>query len=229
MATGVGVLNCLEAIRLSGFHTRFYQASTSELYGGQRGEVFCNEETPFHPRSAYGISKVAGFDLTRNYREAYDLYAVNGICYNHESPRRGFEFVTRKITSHVAMIKLGIVDKLELGDMSSKRDWGHAREYVEAMWLMLQQNEPKDYVIGTGESYSVKDFCEKAFSYAGLDYNDYVKTNKTFLRPSEVDLLMADPSKAKRELNWQYKLKIDDLIKEMVDSDLKYFESREKK
>ncbi len=205
---------------------RFYFAASSEMFGQVR-EVPQNENTPFHPRSVYGISKSAGFDLTRNYREAYKLFACNGILYNHESPRRGFEFVTRKITSHVAMIKLGLIDKVELGNLEAKRDWGHSRDYVRAMWLMLQQNRPDDYVICTGKSYSVRDFCEKAFSYAGLDYRKYVVTNPKFFRPAEVDILVGDCSKAKKMLGWEPTVSIDELIAEMVENDIEYL-SRKK-
>jgi GDPmannose 4,6-dehydratase len=187
---------------------------------GKVREVPQTEDTPFHPRSAYGISKVAGFDLTRNYREAYGLYACSGILYNHESPRRGFEFVTRKISSHVAMIKRGLTDKLLLGNLDAKRDWGHAREYVKAMWKMLQQNEPDDFVICSGENHSVKEFCEKAFAVAGLDYREHVKMSEKFLRPAEVDTLLGDSSKAKKKLGWEYNLSFDELVREMVESDL---------
>ncbi|HJP18206.1 MAG TPA: GDP-mannose 4,6-dehydratase, partial [Nitrospinota bacterium] len=193
--------------------------SSSEMFGKVR-EVPQTEDTPFHPRSAYGISKVAGFDLTRNYREAYGLYACSGILYNHESPRRGFEFVTRKISSHVAMIKRGLTDKLLLGNLDAKRDWGHAREYVKAMWKMLQQNEPDDFVICSGENHSVKEFCEKAFAVAGLDYREHVKMSEKFLRPAEVDTLLGDSSKAKKKLGWEYNLSFDELVREMVESDL---------
>ena len=198
---------------------RLYFASSSEMFGKVR-EVPQTEDTPFHPRSAYGISKVAGFDLTRNYREAYGLYACSGILYNHESPRRGFEFVTRKISSHVAMIKRGLTDKLLLGNLDAKRDWGHAREYVKAMWKMLQQNEPDDFVICSGENHSVKEFCEKAFAVAGLDYREHVKMSEKFLRPAEVDTLLGDSSKAKKKLGWEYNLSFDELVREMVESDL---------
>lgn len=205
---------------------RFYFAASSEMFGQVR-EVPQNENTPFHPRSVYGISKSAGFDLTRNYREAYNLFACNGILYNHESPRRGFEFVTRKITSHVAMIKLGMIDKVELGNLEAKRDWGHSKDYVRAMWLMLQRNQPDDYVICTGKSYSVRDFCEKAFSYAGMDYKQYVVTNPKFFRPAEVDVLVGDCSKAKKVLGWEPTVTIDELIAEMVTNDLQYLSKRE--
>lgn len=199
---------------------RFYFAASSEMFGKVH-EVPQNENTPFHPRSIYGISKVDGFNLTRNYREAYNLFACNGILYNHESPRRGFEFVTRKITSHVARIKLGITDKVELGNMKAKRDWGHSKDYVRAMWLMLQQPQPDDYVICTNKVHSVEEFCEKAFSYAGLDYTKHVVTSEKFFRPAEVDILCGDYSKAKRLLGWSPTISFDELIAEMVENDLK--------
>jgi len=202
---------------------RFYFAASSEMFG-RVDEVPQNERTRFHPRSAYGISKVAGFDLTRNYREAYDLYACSGILFNHESPRRGFEFVTRKITSGVAQIKLGMADKLYLGNLEAKRDWGHSREYVKVMHAMLQQDKPDDYVIGTGETHSVEEFADMAFKEVGLDYRKYVDIDKKFFRPAEVDLLVADCGKAKKELGWDYKLTFKDLVSEMVRSDLEFFE-----
>ncbi|MFC1839027.1 GDP-mannose 4,6-dehydratase [Thermodesulfobacteriota bacterium] len=204
---------------------RFYFAASSEMFGKVR-EVPQNEKTPFHPRSAYGISKVAGFHLTQNYREAYNTFACSGIMYNHESPRRGFEFVTRKISSHVAMIKHGIADKLELGNLEAKRDWGHARDYVKAMWLMLQQDKPDDYVICTEETHSVQEFCEKAFSLVGLDYKDYVQTNPEFYRPAEVDLLIGDCTKAKKELGWDHTVNFDELIEDMVNNDMALFSSK---
>jgi GDPmannose 4,6-dehydratase len=205
--------------------SRFYFAASSEMFGKVR-EVPQNENTPFHPRSAYGISKVAGFHLSQNYREAYNLFSCNGILYNHESPRRGFEFVTRKITSHAAMIKLGLADKLELGNLESKRDWGHSRDYVEAMWLMLQQDKPDDYVICTGETHSVREFCQKAFSLVDLNYEDYVRVNPQFIRPAEVDLLIGDSTKARRVLGWKNKIGFDQLIEEMVKSDLELYASK---
>jgi GDPmannose 4,6-dehydratase len=208
-------------------NARFYFAASSEMFGKAR-EIPQNEDTPFHPRSPYGISKVVGFELTRNYREAYGLFACSGILYNHESPRRGFEFVTRKITSHVAMIKLGIKKKLELGNLNARRDWGHAREYVKAMWLMLQEDSPDDYVIATGESHSVKEFCAKAFAYAGLDYKDYIVVNEKLFRPADVESLVGDCSKAREKLNWRYTVAFDDLIREMVEEDLRYFAARKK-
>ena len=221
-ATGVSVLNCLEAIRNSGYHTRFYQASTSELFGGQNGETFCTEDTPFHPRSPYGVAKLYGHWITINYREAYKMFACAGILFNHESPRRGPNFVTRKITQAVANIKKGNQSKLYLGNLKSKRDWGHARDYVKGMWLMLQQGHPKDYVLATGETHTVEDFCKIAFNYAGLgDYQQYVEVDPRFYRPAEVDILLGDWSKAKKELNWAPEITFEDLVKEMVAADLK--------
>lgn len=211
----------LEAINEIAPNCRFYFAGSSEMFGKVE-EVPQTETTRFHPRSPYGISKVAGFDLTRNYREAYDLYAASGILFNHESPRRGFEFVTRKITSHVARIKLGQIGHLLLGTLESKRDWGHAREYVNAMWIMLQQDQPDDYVISTGETHSVREFCEIAFSHVGLDYREHVQLDPRFLRPAEVNQLIGDCSKAKEKLGWSYSINFKDLVKEMVDSDLAF-------
>ena len=202
-------------------HARFYFAGSSEMFG-KVNTVPQNENTPFHPRSAYGISKVAGFDLTRNYREAYNLFACSGILYNHESPRRGFEFVTRKITSHVAMIKLGIISKLELGNLEARRDWGHAKDYVKAMWLMLQQDTPADFIICRGENHSVLEFCEKAFSYVGLNYKDYLVINPKFYRPAEVEILLGDYSKAKNILGWNPTISFEELVVEMVEKDLEY-------
>jgi GDPmannose 4,6-dehydratase len=207
---------------------RFYFAGSSEMFG-ECGVTPQNETTHFHPRSAYGISKVAGFDLTRNYREAYSLFAVSGMLFNHESPRRGFEFVTRKISSHVAMIKLGITDKLSLGNLGACRDWGHARDYVNAMWLMLQTDRPEDFVIATGETHSVRDFCEAAFRYAGLDYRDHVVTAQTLYRPAEVNLLIGDCSKARTQLGWEYSRSFEDLVREMVDADLEQYSTSSSK
>ena len=197
---------------------RFYFAGSSEMFG-MAETVPQNEDTRFHPRSSYGISKVAGFDLTRNYREAYGMYAANGILFNHESPRRGFEFVTRKITAGVARILAGKRHDLPLGNLEAQRDWGHAREYVQAMWLMLQQAEPDDYVVATGECHSVREFAELAFSYAGLDYTKYVTEDKELYRPAEVNLLKGDAGKARRVLGWEHKVGFEDLVKEMVDAD----------
>lgn len=219
-----GTHYALESINELVPQCRFYFAGSSEMFG-KAEEVPQTETTRFHPRSPYGISKVAGFDLTRNYREAYRLYAASGILFNHESPRRGFEFVTRKITSHVARIKLGQIGHLSLGNLDAKRDWGHAREYVKAMWLMLQQDAPDDYVISTGETHSVREFCEIALSHVGLDYREYVQVDPRFLRPAEVDLLIGDCAKARSQLGWTYSMDFADLVKEMVDADLGLFSS----
>lgn len=199
---------------------RFYFAGSSEMFGKVR-ETPQTEDTPFHPRSPYGISKVAGFDLTRNYREAYDMFAASGILFNHESPRRGFEFVTRKISHGVALIKAGLAKELRLGNLDAKRDWGFAGDYVEAMWLMLQQDKPDDYVVATGETYSVREFVEAAFSHVGLDWEKYVVTDPNFFRPAEVNLLLGDAAKAKRLLGWKPKVKFQELVEMMVDNDLK--------
>lgn len=212
----------LSAIKECKLDCRFYFAASSEMFG-KVAETPQNEDTRFHPRSAYGISKVAGFDLTRNYREAYGLYASCGILYNHESPRRGFEFVTRKITSHAAKIKLGIEKELKLGNLDAMRDWGHAKIYVEAMWKMLQQDEPKDYVIATGEAHSVLDFLKLAFEYCDLDYRDYIQISEQFTRPAEVDILLGDASLAEKELGWKYSMPFNNLVHEMVESDLQLF------
>jgi GDPmannose 4,6-dehydratase len=209
----------LEALHDMEPHCRFYFAGSSEMFGKVE-ETPQTEKTRFHPRSPYGISKVAGYDLTRNYREAHDLHASSGILFNHESPRRGYEFVTRKITSHVARIVLGLADHVALGNLDARRDWGHARDYVRAMWLMLQQPEPDDYVIATGETHSVKEFCQVAFSHAGLNYEDHVRVDNRFFRPAEVELLAGDASKAMAELGWSYDTKFEDLVREMVDADL---------
>jgi GDPmannose 4,6-dehydratase len=198
---------------------RFYFAGSSEMFGKVREVPQC-ETTPFHPRSPYGISKVAGFELTRNYREAYGMYCLSGILFNHEGPRRGFEFVTRKITSTVAGIKLGLAEELRLGNLEAQRDWGYASDYVRAMHLMLQQPEPDDYVIATGETHSVREFCERAFAVVDLDYRDYVKVDERFYRPAEVDLLVGDASKARRVLGWEPTHTFQDLIRDMVETDL---------
>lgn len=210
----------LAALREAAPACKFYFAGSSEMFG-KVAEVPQSERTPFHPRSAYGISKVAGFDLTRNYREAYGMNCSSGILYNHESPRRGFEFVTRKITSHVARIKLGLTKELRLGNLDARRDWGHAKEYVRAMWLMLQQEKPDDFVIATGEEHSVKEFAEAAFSYVGLDYRDHVVIDPDFIRPAEVDILLGHASKAKECLGWSCKIRFKDLVEEMVQEDLR--------
>lgn len=204
---------------------RFYFAASSEMFGNA-SEAPQNELTRFAPRSAYGISKVAGYHLTRNYREAYGLKAWSGILYNHESPRRGFEFVTRKITSHVARIKLGQTKELRLGNLNAKRDWGHAKEYVKAMWLMLQQETPDDYVIATGKTHSVQNFLEIAFKHVDLDYRDYVVIDKQYQRPADVELLLGDSSKANRELGWKASISFEDLVREMVEEDLKAIQRR---
>lgn len=201
---------------------RLYFAGTSEMFGKAQ-EVPQNENTIFHPRSSYGISKVAGFYLMRNYRETYNLFSCSGILYNHESPRRSFEFVTRKITSHAAMIKLGTCDKLELGNLDAQRDWGHAKDYVRGMWMMLQQDKPDDFVLCTGKPHSVREFCEKAFAYAGLDYRDYVRIDQQIYRSEEGNALIGDYSKAKRVLGWEPEIAFDALVDEMVESDLKYY------
>ena len=204
---------------------RFYFAGSSEMFGKVR-EVPQRETTPFHPRSPYGISKVAGFELTRNYREAYDMFCVNGILFNHEGPRRGYEFVTRKISSTVARIKLGLTSELRLGNMDARRDWGHAKDYVHAMYLMLQQPVPDDFVVATGESHSVAEFCELAFAEVDLDYRKYVVVDERFLRPAEVDQLVGDSLKARTILGWQPKYTFAALIKEMVHSDLEALEGK---
>ncbi len=198
---------------------RFYFAASSEMFGNTP-VLPQDETTPFHPRSAYGISKVAGFELTQNYREAYDLFASSGILYNHESPRRGFEFVSRKITSQAARIKMGLASQIFLGNLEAKRDWGHAKKYVPMMWVMLQKDQPDDYVISTGETHSVKDFLSAAFDYLGLDYRDYLMIDKDLLRPSDVYVLVGNSAKAARDLGWKYDLKFEDLVIEMVENDL---------
>jgi len=226
MTTNInGTHYILSAIKQKAPHCRFYFAGSSEMFGKVK-EIPQNENTPFHPRSPYGISKVAGFDLTRNYREAYNLFCVSGILFNHESPRRGYEFVTRKITSHAAMIKLGLADKVKLGNLDAKRDWGHARDYVYAMWRMLQQDEPGDYVIATGQSHSVKDFIKAAFEEVGLDYSKYVEIDELLYRPAEVNMLLGDSSKAKEKLGWNPTISFNELVKEMVEEDLRSYSKR---
>ena len=200
--------------------SKFYFAGSSEMFG-KTAETPQNENTKFHPRSAYGISKVAGFELTRNYREAYNFFASTGILFNHESPRRGFEFVTRKISFAVAKIKNNLQKELRLGNIKAMRDWGHAKDYVEAMWLMLQKKTPSDYVIGTGEQHSVEEFLNIAFKHVGLNFKDYIKIDQKFFRPAEVETLLADPAKSKKELGWEPKIKFENLVKEMVETDLK--------
>ena len=222
--TGLGVLRLLEAIRIVGGsqnnRIRFYQASSSEMFGKVR-ETPQTELTPFHPRSPYGCAKVFGHDITVNYRESYDLFACSGILFNHESERRGLEFVTRKVTNAAARIKLGLQDELVLGDLEPRRDWGYAGDYVKAMWLMLQQDEPEDYVVATGETYQVREFVRLAFEAAGVeDWERYVRQDPKFLRPSEVDLLVGDSTKAHTKLGWKRELSFPDLVKKMVEHDL---------
>jgi len=217
--TALGVTRLLEAIRLVKPDTRFYQASSSEMFGKAQ-EVPQNEKTPFYPRSPYGVAKVYGHWITVNYRESYGLFAVSGILFNHESPRRGLEFVTHKVTYGAAKIKLGLADELRLGNLEARRDWGYAPDYVRAMWLMLQQDQPDDYVIATGETHSVRELCEVAFDYLGLDYRDYVVQDPRFYRPAEVDLLVGDASKARRVLGWEPTVTFEELIRIMVDADM---------
>jgi GDPmannose 4,6-dehydratase len=217
--TALGVTRILEAIRQVNPSTRFYQASSSEMFGKVR-EVPQNEMTPFYPRSPYGVAKVYGHWITVNYRESYDLFACSGILFNHESPRRGLEFVTRKITNGVARIKLGLAEELKLGNLDSRRDWGFAGDYVEAMWLMLQQDSAEDFVVCTGKTHSVRDFCVAAFSYVGMDYQDYVVQDPRFYRPAEVDLLVGDPTNVREKLSWKPKVSFEKLVEMMVDSDL---------
>ncbi|MGD8487883.1 MAG: GDP-mannose 4,6-dehydratase [Anaerolineae bacterium] len=217
--TALGVTRMLEAMRAAAPEARFYQASSSEMFGKVR-EVPQNEKTPFYPRSPYGVAKVYGHWITVNYRESYDLFASSGILFNHESPRRGLEFVTRKVTYGAAQIKLGLAEELRLGNLDSRRDWGFAGDYVKAMWLMLQQEEPGDYVVGTGETHSVRELCQVAFGYLGLDWEEYVVSAPEFYRPAEVDLLVSDPSQARAQLGWEPEVSFQDLIKMMVDADL---------
>jgi len=217
--TAIGVTRMLESIRLVDPKIRFYQASSSEMYGKVL-EVPQSEVTPFYPRSPYGVAKVYGHYITVNYRESYNLFAVSGILFNHESPRRGLEFVTRKVTDGVARIKLGLSSELRLGNLDARRDWGFAGDYVEAMWLMLQQDTPDDYVIATGETHTVKELVQVAFDHAGLDWEKHVKLDPAFIRPAEVDLLIGDPTKAKNKLGWSPKVSFEQLVKMMVDSDI---------
>jgi GDPmannose 4,6-dehydratase len=217
--TGVGTIRILEAMRETGVAARFYQASSSEMFGKVQ-EIPQTEKTPFWPRSPYGVSKVFSYWATINYRESYGLHASNGILFNHESPRRGENFVTRKISRAVAEIKLGKRKELHLGNLDARRDWGYAPEYVEAMWMMLQQDNPDDYVIATNETHSVRDFVEKAFAHVDLDWKEFVKHDERYERPAEVDLLIGDASKAKKVLGWEPKVKFESLVKIMVDADL---------
>jgi GDPmannose 4,6-dehydratase len=217
--TGLGVTRVLEAVRLVDQNIRFYQASSSEMFGGVR-EAPQNEHTAFHPRSPYGVAKAYGHAITVNYRESYGLFACSGILFNHESPRRGLEFVTRKVTDAVARIKCGLARELRLGNLGARRDWGFAGDYVQAMWLMLQQPQPDDYVVATGESHSVEELVELAFSYAGLDWRQHVVLDPRLKRPAEVDLLMGDASKARQTFGWSPKVRFTELVEMMVDSDL---------
>ncbi|HEY5037924.1 MAG TPA: GDP-mannose 4,6-dehydratase [bacterium] len=219
-STALGALHLLEAIRQTGIRTRFYQASSSEMFGLVQ-EVPQKETTPFHPRSPYGVSKVFAYWMTVNYREAYKMFNTNGILFNHESPRRGEAFVTRKITLALARIKAGLQDKLFLGNLNARRDWGYAKDYVEAMWLMLQQEKPEDFVISTGETHSIKEFLEESFGYAGLDYQKYVQIDPKLIRPAEVDLLLGDSSKAAKVLEWKPRVDFKGLVHLMVDADFK--------
>ncbi|PWT92316.1 MAG: GDP-mannose 4,6-dehydratase, partial [Blastocatellia bacterium] len=216
--TGVGAIRILEAIRELGIRPKYYQASSSEMFGAAPGPQ--NENTPFHPRSPYASAKVFAYHSTINYREAYGLFACNGILFNHESERRGETFVTRKITRAVTRIKLGLQDRLYLGNLDAKRDWGYAKDYVYAMWLMMQADKPDDYVIATGETHSVREFVEQAFSYLDLDWKQYVEIDPWYYRPSEVDFLQGDSAKARRQLGWEPKVSFNDLVKLMVDHDM---------
>jgi GDPmannose 4,6-dehydratase len=217
--TGLGATRVLEAVRMHDRDVRVYQASSSEMFGKVQA-VPQKEDTPFYPRSPYGVAKVYGHWATVNYRESYNLFAVSGILFNHESPRRGLEFVTRKVTDAVARIKMGLANEVRLGNLDAKRDWGYAGDYVRAMWLMLQQERPEDYVIATGETHSVEELVEVAFSHVGLDWHDYVVQDERFMRPAEVDLLIGDPAKAKQTLGWEREVSFEGLIQMMVDADL---------
>ncbi|MBM3709331.1 MAG: GDP-mannose 4,6-dehydratase [Actinobacteria bacterium] len=216
--TGIGVTRMLEAVRLLKDDIRFYQASSSEMFGKVK-EVPQNENTPFHPRSPYGVAKVYGHYITVNYRESYDIFAVSGILFNHESPRRGLEFVTKKVTNAAAKIKLGLLDYLYLGNLNAKRDWGYAKDYVEAMWLMLQQDKPEDFVIATGENHSVREWVAAAFNCLDLDWEKYVKIDEKLLRPAEVDVLIGDSRKARNILGWKPSVKFEELVRIMVEYD----------
>ena len=224
--TALGATRLLEATRLVNKNIRFYQASSSEMFGKVE-ESPQNEQTRFYPRSPYGIAKLYAHWITVNYRESYDMYCCSGILFNHESPRRGLEFVTRKVSDAVARIKLGLSKELKMGNLDAKRDWGFAGDYVEVMWLMLQQNEPEDFVISTGETHSIEELVEIAFTHAGLDWKDYVVIDPKFVRPAEVDLLMGDSSKAREMLKWQPKVEFEELIRIMVDSDIKRYDTQE--
>jgi GDPmannose 4,6-dehydratase len=217
--TALGVTRVLDAIRIADPEIRFYQASSSEMFGKVQ-EVPQNENTPFYPRSPYGVAKVYGHWITVNYRESYGLHASSGMLFNHESPRRGLEFVTRKVSHGVARIKAGMDDKLFLGNLDAQRDWGFAGDYVRAMWLMLQRDQPDDFVVSTGETHSVRELCEIAFAHVGLDWNEHVVVDDKFLRPAEVDLLVGDPTKAKNELKWEKTVTFEDLVAMMVDADV---------
>jgi GDPmannose 4,6-dehydratase len=217
--SALGVTKMLEAIRHTHSKARFYQASSSEMFGKVR-QVPQNEETPFYPRSPYGVAKVYGHHITVNYRESFGIYAVSGILFNHESPRRGLEFVTRKATNGAARIKLGLQDRLSIGNLDAKRDWGYAGNYVDAMWRMLQQDQPEDFVVATGKTHSVREVCEIAFARLGLDWRKHVHVDPALVRPAEVDLLIGDASKAKKKLGWEAKVQLKELIEMMVDSDL---------
>jgi len=223
--TALGVTRMLDAVKLADPGMRFYQASSSEMYGKVR-ETPQNEATPFYPRSPYGVAKVYGHHITVNYRESFGLFAVSGILFNHESPRRGREFVTRKISETVARIKLGLEDALPLGNIDAKRDWGYAPEYVDAMWRMLQQDEPSDYVVGTGAHHTPREFLEVAFAHVGLDPADFVRVDEKLMRPAEVDTLLADPTKAREELGWSAQTPFADLVRIMVEADLASQERR---
>ncbi len=220
--TGIGALNVLEAVRLEAPEARFYQASSSEMYGLIQQPVQ-NEQTPFYPRSPYAAAKLFAHWTTVNYRESYGFHASSGILFNHESPLRGLEFVTRKVTDAVARIKLGELDVLEMGNLDAKRDWGHAKDYVRAMWLMLQQEKPDDYVVATGRTTTVRDMIKIAFSHVGLNPDDYVRINPEFMRPAEVDILLGDPKKAQEQLGWSAEISLEEMITEMVDADLKRY------
>lgn len=223
--TGLGVTRMLEAARHMNKNVKFYQASSSEMFGKAR-EIPQNEKTPFYPRSPYGVAKVYGHYMTVNYRESYDMFACSGILFNHESPRRGLEFVTKKVTYGAAKIKLGLADSLYLGNLDAKRDWGYAEDYIEAMWLMLQQNTPEDYVISTGESHSVKEWVETSFRCLDLDWKKYIKIDKRFIRPVDVDLLVGDSSKAEKKLGWKTKVNFNELVKIMVEYDYNYLKKQ---